>query len=81
MTANAIAKLSLQYNYPIIPCQLIRTKGSNFKAILHPEIKYPPTSNKESDEYNIMLLINQTLEKWIKENPSQWFWFHNRWRK
>ncbi len=81
MTANAIAKLSLQYNYPIIPCQLIRTKGSNFKAILHPEIKYPPNSNKESDEYNIMLLINQTLEKWIKENPSQWFWFHNRWRK
>ncbi len=81
MTANAIAKLSLQYNYPIIPCQLIRTNDSNFKAILHPEIKYQPTNNKENDVYNIMLIINQTLEKWIRENPSQWFWFHNRWGK
>ncbi|HJK85193.1 MAG TPA: lipid A biosynthesis lauroyl acyltransferase [Candidatus Megaira endosymbiont of Stentor roeselii] len=81
MTANAIAKLSLQYNYPIIPCQLIRIKESNFKAILHPEIKYQPTGSKENDVYNIILLINQTLEKWIKENPSQWFWFHNRWEK
>lgn len=80
MTANSIAKLSLQYNYPIIPCQLIRTKDNCFKAILHPEIKYQPTDNKEKDVYNIMLLINQTLEQWITENPSQWFWFHNRWK-
>jgi KDO2-lipid IV(A) lauroyltransferase len=80
MTANAIAKLSLQYNYPIIPCQLVRTKDSHFEAILHPKIKYQPTTDKEKDAYNIMLLINQTLEKWIKENPSQWFWFHNRWK-
>jgi KDO2-lipid IV(A) lauroyltransferase len=79
MTANAIAKLSLQYNYPIIPCQLVR-KNNHFKAILHPEISYQTTTNKEKDIYNIMLLINQTLEKWIKENPSQWFWFHNRWK-
>ena len=80
MTANAIAKLSLQYNYPIIPCQLVRTKDSHFKAILHPEIKYETTTDKEKDIYNIMLRINQTLEQWIKENPSQWFWFHNRWK-
>lgn len=80
MTANAIAKLSLQYNYPIIPCQLIRTKNNHFKAILYPEIKYQTTNHKEKDVYNIMLIINQTLEKWIKENPSQWFWFHNRWK-
>lgn len=80
MTASAIAKLSLQYNYPIVPCQLIRTKNSCFKAILHPEIKYQTTDNKEKDVYNIMSLINQTLERWIVENPSQWFWFHNRWK-
>ncbi len=80
MTANAIAKLSLQYNYPIIPCQLVRAKNNHFKAIIHPEINYQTTSDKEKDIYNIMLLINQTLEKWIRDNPSQWFWFHNRWK-
>ena len=80
MTANAIAKLSLQYNYPIVPCQLIRTHGSHFKAILHPELRYQLTGNNEKDSYNIMLIINQMLERWIRDNPSQWFWFHNRWK-
>lgn len=80
MTANAIAKLSLQYDYPIVPCQLIRTKDSYFKAILYPAIKYKRSDDKEKDIYNIMLSINQNLEKWIKENPGQWFWFHNRWK-
>jgi KDO2-lipid IV(A) lauroyltransferase len=80
MTANAIAKLSLQYDYPIIPCQLIRTKDSYFKAILYPALKYKRTKDAEKDGYNIMLKINQYLEKWIKERPEQWFWFHNRWK-
>lgn len=81
MTANAIAKLSLQYNYPIIPCQIIRTKKSYFKAILHPPINYSKTGDTEKDCYNIMLKINHVIEGWIRENPEQWFWFHNRWKK
>jgi len=24
--------------------------------------------------------INQRLENWIEENPSQWFWVHDRWK-
>lgn len=81
MTANAIAKLSLQYNYPIIPCQIIRIKGSYFKAILHPPVDYSKSGDTEKDCYNIMLKINQVIENWIRENPDQWFWFHNRWKK
>jgi KDO2-lipid IV(A) lauroyltransferase len=81
MTANAIAKLSLQYNYPIIPCQIIRTKGSYFKAVIHPPIDYSKSGEAEKDCYNIMLKINQVIEGWVRENPEQWFWFHNRWKK
>ncbi|NRB09998.1 MAG: lipid A biosynthesis lauroyl acyltransferase [Rickettsiaceae bacterium] len=80
MTADAIAKLSLQYNYPIIPCQVIRKKGSNFKIILHDPIEYTKTGNMRDDCYNIMLKINKHIESWVKENPEQWFWFHNRWK-
>jgi KDO2-lipid IV(A) lauroyltransferase len=80
MTANAIAKLSLQYNYLIIPCQIIRTSGSYFKAILHKPIDYIKTDDNERDQYDIMLKINQEIESWIREKPGQWFWFHNRWK-
>ncbi|WP_218459847.1 lipid A biosynthesis lauroyl acyltransferase [Rickettsia sp. TH2014] len=81
MTANAIAKIALQYKYPIIPCQIIRTKGSYFKVIVHPQLSFKQTGDNKADCYNIMLNINQMLGEWVKQNPSQWFWFHNRWKK
>ena len=34
MTSHAIAKFAIQFNYPIIPCQIIRTQGSYFKVII-----------------------------------------------
>jgi KDO2-lipid IV(A) lauroyltransferase len=80
MTAPAIAKLSLRYNYPIIPCQIVRLKGSYFELKLHPELKYNATNNTDKDCYNIMLAINKKLEEWIRQRPGQWFWFHNRWK-
>lgn len=80
-TAHAIAKIALQFNYSIVPIQIIRTKGSYFKVIIHPPLEIQRSTNNEVDCYNIMLSINQTLEAWVKEYPGQWFWFHNRWEK
>ncbi|MFY9589309.1 lipid A biosynthesis lauroyl acyltransferase [Rickettsia endosymbiont of Halotydeus destructor] len=81
MTPHAIAKIALQFKYPIIPCQIIRTHGSYFKLILHPPLTLQQTGNDKVDYYNIMLNINQILGEWVKQNPGQWFWFHNRWKK
>ncbi|MDG1436347.1 MAG: lipid A biosynthesis lauroyl acyltransferase [Rickettsiaceae bacterium] len=80
MTAPAVARLSIQYNYPIVPCQLIRLEGSYFELRLHPVLQHKATNNLDKDCYNIMVIINQMLEKWIRERPEQWFWFHNRWK-
>ena len=82
MTAPAIARLALQYNYPIVPCQLIRNgRSSNFEIKIYKPLKIDKTGNTEQDCYNIMKTINQMLEKWIRQHPGQWFWFHNRWKE
>ncbi|MGC0372142.1 MAG: hypothetical protein DGJ47_000847 [Rickettsiaceae bacterium] len=81
MTAPAIARFSLKYDYPIVPAQIIRKgKTSNFEVIIHSPLKYEATGSLEKDCYNVMLKINKMLEKWIRMHPSQWFWFHNRWK-
>jgi KDO2-lipid IV(A) lauroyltransferase len=82
MTANAIAKIALQFDYPIIPLQVIRTNtDSHFKVIIHQPLKFNRTNDIKLDCYNIMVIINQILGNWVKEHPGQWFWFHNRWKK
>jgi len=81
MTAVALARLSLQYKYPIVPLQIVRIgKSSNFELILHDPLEPSITQDNEKDCYNIMLEVNKTLEQWIREKPEQWFWFHNRWK-
>ena len=80
MTAPAIARFSLQYDYPIVPCQLIRLEGSYFELRIHAPLEYSNTGDVEKDCYNIMLAINKKLEEWIRQRPAQWFWFHNRWK-
>ena len=82
MTAPAIARLALHYNYPIVPCQLIRNgRSSNFEIKIYRPLKIDKTGNTEQDYYNIMKTINKMLEKWIRQHPGQWFWFHNRWKE
>jgi KDO2-lipid IV(A) lauroyltransferase len=81
MTAPAIARLSVQYNYPIVPLQIVRIgKTSYFEITIHDPLTPLITSDIDKSCYNIMLEINQILEKWIQEKPGQWFWFHNRWK-
>ncbi|GAB4169747.1 MAG: lipid A biosynthesis lauroyl acyltransferase [Rickettsiaceae bacterium] len=81
MTAPGIAKLSLRYKYPIVPLQIIRKgSSSHFEIIIHRPLEHNISGDVDQDCYNIMLQINKILEDWIRQNPGQWFWFHNRWK-
>lgn len=81
MTAPAIAKLGLQYKYPIVPAQIIRRgKSSYFDIIIHDPIQTENLENTEKNCYEIMCNINKIIEEWINQAPQQWFWFHNRWK-
>jgi len=73
MSTDSVSRISFKFNYPIIPVQIIRTKGVNFRVVIHPEIK--ELGNIEDDTRK----INKIFERWILEFPDQWFWFHNRW--
>ena len=47
---------------------------------IHEPYKIKKTGNNENDIKDITIKINQTLEKMIIKNPSQWIWSHNRWK-
>lgn len=76
MTAPAIASLALKYDCPIIPVQVIRKNNSNFEIVFHSPLDY-----KDKDIRTIMTEINSIIGEWVKANPGQWFWLHNRWKK
>lgn len=81
MTGTVIAKLALKYNCPLIPTRIIRTEGIKHKVTIFPPIEINKTDNAEADVRKIMTEINAVLERWIRDNPAQWLWVHNRWPK
>ena len=79
MTAPALAQLALRFNCPVMPVQVERLKGANFRVTIHPPLIIQNTGDKQSDILNLMTEVNNHLENWIKQRPEQWLWVHNRW--
>ena len=81
MTSDGAASLAIKYNYPVVPINVERAKGSFFKVTFYPEIEINKTSDKQKDIKKFTSEINKFLEKCISEKPENWFWIHNRWDK
>jgi KDO2-lipid IV(A) lauroyltransferase len=82
VTATSIAKIALKYNVPLVPGFILRV-NKQFKFLLRVEkpLEFNKINSLNSEANNLTLKINQIIEKWIGENPEQWFWVHNRWKK
>ena len=76
---DGFANLALKYQTMICPVYSIRQKDGSFKFIYekplyHNEYKYLSVKNL------VEKVHTDYFEKWIRENPAQWLWVHQRWR-
>ena len=76
---DGFAHLALKYQTMICPVYSIRQKNGNFKFIYEKPLYYK--DYKDLSAYNLVEKVhNKYFEKWIRENPTQWLWVHQRWR-
>ena len=74
-TQTGFLKIARKYNLKLIPIKNTRHNTNNFSISFYPPIK---PFEKDIADTKAMLSIHKIIEKWILENPSQWFWQHNR---
>ena len=79
MTAPTISLLAFKYGCPVIATRVIRTEVAHFKVTIFPPMEIEKTGDSEMDVLNLMIRISKVIEDWIRDNPSQWIWVHNRW--
>ena len=59
----------------LIPVKNIRYNLNHFKITFCPSIE---PFKKNLSDIEAMNEIHKIIEKWILDNPTQWFWQHNR---
>ena len=79
-TNPAPALFSLRYNLRLHGCLCRRIGLGQWELELSPEIPTWENGQARSVEA-IMADINATYERYILEDPANWFWVHNRWKR
>jgi Kdo2-lipid IVA lauroyltransferase/acyltransferase len=77
-TATGPALFSLKMEVPLIFAIDLRENLYKHKIFIE-KVDYIPTGEKDKDVYNLTEILNQKLEKYIYNNPEQYFWLHRRW--
>lgn len=74
-TQTGFLKIARKYNLKIVPMKNIRLPNNNFQITFEQPLLH---NNIEVSDDKKMLEINSIIEKWIRQNPDNWFWQHKR---
>jgi KDO2-lipid IV(A) lauroyltransferase len=81
MTTPALAQFALRFRCPVIPIHAVRLGPARFRVVCDAALDLPDSGDREADVQALTAAMNATLERWIREQPTAWLWFHRRWPK
>tara|TARA_B100000963_G_C22634433_1_gene676756 strand:- start:1359 stop:2219 length:861 start_codon:yes stop_codon:yes gene_type:complete len=76
LTTTIPAQLVKKYNIPVVPVNIERIQGINFRITISKPISF----SKDNSIQHITDELNKTIEEMIKNKPGDWIWSHNRWK-
>lgn len=79
-TNPLLPKLARQFDAEIYPARSIRLPGGRYRLVLEPRLDLPRTDAGEIDVRASCQALNDVVERWVREHPEQWMWFHRRWQ-
>lgn len=78
-TPNGPAILNFLTKAPIIPCVMVRREFGHEILIERP-IELSATGDRDRDILENTQRCAEAIESYIRRFPSQWVWFHDRWK-
>ena len=79
LTSPLLPKLARQFECDVYPAYTIRLPGNRFRLVIEDRLELPQTADGVVDVKASAQLLNDVVERWVRENPAQWMWFHKRW--
>ena len=79
-TPRGPAVFALRLGVPLVFVVSVREPSGQYALLIEP-VEVVETGDREADVDAIVLSYTQTLERYIKRYPEQYFWQHRRWRR
>ncbi|HRR40732.1 MAG TPA: lysophospholipid acyltransferase family protein, partial [Syntrophales bacterium] len=80
-TTAGLAVFALKTGAPVIP---VHTRWDDaegrYVQTFEPPLELIRTGSRDDDIRANTQLFTAVIERWIRANPDQWFWVHQRWK-
>jgi Kdo2-lipid IVA lauroyltransferase/acyltransferase len=80
-TPAAAAILAVRRGVPVIACFAERRAGGGLRFVIMPPIYPPESGDRQRDILELTRRFSAALENQIRHNPTEWVWWHKRWRR
>ena len=78
-TNPVLAMLARHYECDVYPAHCVRLPGNRYRLTVDEKLTLPRRTDGTVDVQATTQMLNDTVERWIREDPGQWMWFHKRW--
>ena len=78
-TPRGPAVFALRLGAPVVFATALRQPGGKY-VMYYEAVPVHPTGDRETDVDKIVADYTNTLERWIRRAPEQYFWHHRRWK-
>lgn len=79
-TPVGAARLALESKSPVVPMFMMRQPNQRHLFKILPALELIDTGDYEKDIFENTQLYAKVISDFIKENPTQWVWMHERWK-
>ena len=76
----SIARLARRFDCPVVGVRVIRLPGRRFRIEAEGPFELPRDAAGQVDVAATTQMLTSVVERWVREHPDQWLWFHRRWR-
>lgn len=78
-TSPLLPKLVNHHDCDVYPARSIRLPGNRYRLEIEDRIELPRAADGRIDVNAAAQKLNDVVERWVREDPAQWMWFHKRW--
>lgn len=75
-----LGMLARHYNCDVYPARCVRLPNNRFRLEVEDRLDLPRDASGSVDVKATVQVLADTVERWVREDPGQWMWFHKRWQ-